>query len=44
VTVKVNRDDFVEPDTELKVLQSDLAKHLVDRFPLGTQLTVEVAA
>ena len=44
VTVKVNRDDFVEPVTELKVLKDDLAKHLADRFPLGTQLTVEVAA
>jgi len=27
-----------------KVLKDDLAKHLADRFPLGTQLTVEVAA
>lgn len=44
VTVKVNRDDFVEPVTELKVLKDDLAKHLADRFPLGTQLMVEVAA
>jgi len=44
ITVKVNRDDFVEPATELKVLKDDLARHLADRFPLGTQLTVEVAA
>jgi hypothetical protein len=44
VTVKVNRDDFVEPVTELKVLKDDLARHLADRFPLGTQLIVEVAA
>ncbi len=44
ITVRVNRDDFVEPVAELKVLKYDLERHLADRFPLGTQLFVEVAA
>ncbi len=44
ITVRVNKDDFVEPGTELQVLKDDLARHLADRFPMGTQLFVEVAA
>jgi hypothetical protein len=44
ITVRVNKDDFVEPGAELKVLKDDLARHLADRFPMGTQLLVEVAA
>lgn len=44
ITVSVDRDAFVDPITELKVLKDDLERHLVDRFPIGTQLRVEVAA
>jgi hypothetical protein len=42
VRVHVNRDDFVDPATEAPILASDLQRHLTDRFPAGTNLTVEV--
>jgi hypothetical protein len=42
VIVRVEKDDFVDPDTELEMLKGDLSQHLVSRFPRGTKLTVNV--
>jgi hypothetical protein len=44
VTVRVGKDDFVDPETELEMLKADLLQHLASRFPRGTQLTVNVVA
>jgi hypothetical protein len=42
VRVHVDRADFVDPATELAILTWDLERHLVARFPAGTNLTVAV--
>jgi hypothetical protein len=44
VTVRVGKDDFVDLETELEMLKTDLLQHLASRFPRGTQLTVNVVA
>jgi hypothetical protein len=42
ITVRIRRDDFVDPQAELPILQDDLLQHLGRRFPLGTELAVRV--
>ncbi len=42
VRVRINRDDFVDPQAELPILKDGLLKHLSDRFPLGTEVSVDV--
>lgn len=42
VRVRVNLDDFVDPQAELPILKDSLLSHLSDRFPLGTQVSVDV--
>lgn len=44
VSVHINRDDFVDPQAELPILKNALRKHLSGRFPLGTEVTVDVIA
>ena len=42
VRVYVREGDFVDPVAEIAVLKTDLQARLVDRFPSGTALTVDV--
>jgi len=44
VRVRLNKDDFVDPATEFPLLQDGLLQHLGDRFPLGTEIAVDVLA
>lgn len=44
VRVRVNPDDFADPQAELPILKDGLLKHLSGRFPLGTEVTVDVAS
>lgn len=44
VRVRLNRDDFIDPPAEFPILQDGLLKHLANRFPLGTEVTVDVSA
>ncbi|MGO9086256.1 MAG: hypothetical protein ACLP6G_13125 [Terriglobales bacterium] len=44
VQVRVNADDFADPQAELPILKDGLLKHLSGRFPLGTEVTVDVAS
>ncbi|HEY6370013.1 MAG TPA: hypothetical protein VIX37_05500 [Candidatus Sulfotelmatobacter sp.] len=44
VRVRLNKDDFIDPAAEFPLLQDSLLKHLVDRFPLGTEVAVQVLA
>jgi hypothetical protein len=44
VQVRVNADDFADPQAELPILKDSLLKHLSGRFPLGTEVTVDVAS
>ena len=44
VQVRLNKDDFIDPAAEFPLLQDSLLKHLVDRFPLGTEVAVQVLA
>ena len=44
VKVRVNADDFTDPQAELPMLQDALLRHLSGRFPLGTEVTVEVSS
>jgi hypothetical protein len=43
VWVRINEDDFIDPGAELPILKDGLLKHLSDRFPLGTEVAVDVA-
>lgn len=42
ISIRISKDDFVDPETELRILRDDLTRHLSSRFPYGTQLKVEV--
>jgi hypothetical protein len=42
ITIGVNRDDFVDPETEIGILKDELLRHISPRFPHGTQLAVDV--
>ena len=42
VVASVDSSDFIEPDTELALLQTDLQRHLASRFPAGLAVTVDV--
>jgi len=44
VFIRLNPDDFVDPKTEFPLLQDGLLRHLANRFPLGTEVAVEVLA
>jgi hypothetical protein len=44
VKVMVNSDDFVDPRIEWPILQAGLLRHLANRFPLGTEVAVDVSA
>jgi len=44
VTVHVNRVDFLDPETELRVLKDELMQHLRSRSLHGTDLQLEVIA
>jgi len=44
VRVRINQDDFTDPQTELPILKDGLLKHLSDRFPLGTEVAVDVTS
>ena len=44
VTVTVNRDEFVDANAELQMLEDDLLRHLAGRFAPGTQVTVDVVS
>jgi hypothetical protein len=44
VCVRINQDDFTDPRAELPILKDGLVKHLSDRFPLGTEVAVDVTA
>jgi hypothetical protein len=42
VTIRVNKDDFVDPAAELSILREGLQRYLISRFPHGTQLSLDV--
>jgi hypothetical protein len=42
VTIRVHESDFIDPGTELPILETDLLAHLAGRFPMGTTLTVDL--
>ena len=44
VRVRINQDDFTDPQSELPILKDGLLKHLSGRFPLGTEVAVDVTA
>jgi hypothetical protein len=44
VRVRINQDDFTDPSAELPILKDALLKHLSGRFPLGTEVAVDVIA
>jgi hypothetical protein len=44
VRVHVNPDDFADPQAELPILKDSLLRHLAGRFPLGSEVTVDVAS
>ena len=44
VQVRVNADDFADPRAELPILKDGLQKDLSGRFPLGTEVTVDVTS
>ncbi len=44
VRVRINQDDFTDPRVELPILKTALLKHLSGRFPIGTEVAVEVTA
>lgn len=43
IKVRVNPEDFADPAAELPILKDGLLKHLSGRFPLGTEVNVDVA-
>jgi len=44
VLVRVDANDFADPQAELPILKEGLLEHLSGRFPLGTAVTVDVAS
>jgi len=44
VRVRINHDDFTDPKAELPILKDGLLKHLASRFPMGTEVDVDVVA
>lgn len=44
VRVRINPDDFADLQVELPTLKDGLLKHLSSRFPLGTEVAVDVTA
>lgn len=44
VRVRLNKDDFTDPQAELPILKAGLLKHLASRFPMGTEVDVDVVA
>jgi hypothetical protein len=41
ITAFGDRNEFVDPDEEMRILREDIARHLLQRLPFGTELTVE---
>lgn len=44
ILIGLNPDDFIDPNTEFPLLQEGLLRFLAHRFPLGTEVAVELLA